>query len=405
MDNDTPRSAALTIPIPATDPEHVRTTPVPFDTDAGSAPYEETRVSDRALFDSFPDRVRPLTGGWGYEPILNQIWPCVVGAVSAGATVGEAFVRTRRCVERSWGVSNLELPVSRLADTKAFAGFAAHVLLDLPRFIDFYNGAIREYRRANHLHSKNHPAPELAHDGDWMEAPFWAWMTGAGRRERLFVRRVGSELEARAGARIIRRLPTDPAGLIAEWATLQRAGWKVRPRALSLTVFVRLCLADGFLHGIGGGKYDEVTDTIIERFFGITPPGFAVVTATLRLPIPSYPTTPDDVRRAERRVRDLDWKPETTAALRELSPDAVAKKAALIATEPTAKAARRPWFRELQAVTRSMRPAVAIEHDATEARLARMRRELVANDLLRSREYSWVLFPEARLREHLLPIG
>ena len=46
-----------------------------------------------------------------------------------------------------------------------------------------------------------------------------------------------------------------------------------------------LVLGDLFIHGIGGGNYDRVTDTIVERFFGRAPPHFLVLSATLHLPI------------------------------------------------------------------------------------------------------------------------
>ena len=45
------------------------------------------------------------------------------------------------------------------------------------------------------------------------------------------------------------------------YAGLQTRGIKLRSRALTTTMFVRLFLADAFLHGIGGAKYDEVTVT------------------------------------------------------------------------------------------------------------------------------------------------
>ena len=48
----------------------------------------------------------------------------------------------------------------------------------------------------------------------------------------------------------------------------------LRPRALTLTLFARLCLGDFFIHGIGGGKYDEVTDAIIRDYFGVEPPAY-----------------------------------------------------------------------------------------------------------------------------------
>jgi hypothetical protein len=51
-----------------------------------------------------------------------------------------------------------------------------------------------------------------------------------------------------------------------------------------LTLFVRLLLADQFVHGIGGGRYDQVADQIIATHFGIEPPAFSVTTATLYYP-------------------------------------------------------------------------------------------------------------------------
>ena len=67
----------------------------------------------------------------------------------------------------------------------------------------------------------------------------------------------------------------------------------LRPRALTLTLFARLCLGDFFIHGIGGGKYDEVTDAIIRDYFGIEPPAYQVLSATLHLPLPAFPSTED----------------------------------------------------------------------------------------------------------------
>jgi hypothetical protein len=53
---------------------------------------------------------------------------------------------------------------------------------------------------------------------------------------------------------------------------------------LTLTTYLRLLVVDQFVHGIGGGRYDQVTDRLIGTFFGLTPPRFAVATATLFFP-------------------------------------------------------------------------------------------------------------------------
>src|SRR5262249_2863990 len=51
----------------------------------------------------------------------------------------------------------------------------------------------------------------------------------------------------------------------------------------------RLFLADLFVHGIGGGKYDEITDELVRRFYGGEPPDFLVLSATLWLPVAHEP--------------------------------------------------------------------------------------------------------------------
>jgi hypothetical protein len=49
-------------------------------------------------------------------------------------------------------------------------------------------------------------------------------------------------------------------------------------------MFLRLFVVDQFVHGIGGGQYDQITDRIIASHFGLEPPRFAVATGTMYLP-------------------------------------------------------------------------------------------------------------------------
>ena len=79
-----------------------------------------------------------------------------------------------------------------------------------------------------------------------------------------------------------------------------------------MTLFARLGLGDFFIHGIGGGKYDEVTDAIIRDYFGIEPPRYGVLSATLHLPVPTFAHTAADVRNLTDRDRDLTWNPHAT---------------------------------------------------------------------------------------------
>ena len=361
VDTDTLKSTSLRFPVLAErGPEGIRLESVPFDRLDTQEPYTDRGVHDTARFEGFADRAAGLWARWGFEPLLAHVWPEVVA--HAARTIGKKFTGARHEWERRWGCHNLELPVSRLAETNAFAAFARHILGDLPRFREAYNAAIRAYREANDVRSLNHPAPELGPD----EAPFWV-RTAAGRRERA---KPASGLES------------------------------LRPRALTLTLFARVCLGDFFIHGIGGGKYDEVTDAIIRDYFGVEPPAYQVLSATLHLPLPGFPATAADLERAERRVRDLTWNPQDV--LPPMLP-AVRRKASLVAAEPPRgeRASRREWFRELHDLTEQMRPLVVGSLANAEADRERVRAEVRANAVLRRRDYSWVLYPEETLRPFL----
>ena len=55
--------------------------------------------------------------------------------------------------------------------------------------------------------------------------------------------------------------------MVRAFLDLGKQGFKIRSRALTNTLYARLFLGDLFIHGIGGGKYDEVTDAIIRRYY------------------------------------------------------------------------------------------------------------------------------------------
>src|SRR5207248_7394239 len=105
------------------------------------------------------------------------------------------------------------------------------------------------------------------------------------------------------------QIPADDSAAFRN--ALLTSGIKLRPRALITTMYARLVLSDLFIHGIGGAKYDELTDLIIRRFFSIEPPGYITATATFRLPIDRPNVSLDDLRRSVQRLRDLRYRPES----------------------------------------------------------------------------------------------
>ena len=173
-----------------------------------------------------------------------------------------------------------------------------------------------------------------------------------------------------------------------------RGTFKIRSRALTTTLFARLFLGVVFLHGIGGGKYDELTDDIIRRVWGVEPPEFIVLSGTCLLPLPAPAVSMKDVADEARRVRDLDWNPQRYLAGGELP----ARRAALVAESPPDHAGRRERFRRLQEVNALMRPAVARQREEAERGLREAREALAVREVLRRRDYSFCLYPEGRLR-------
>jgi hypothetical protein len=64
------------------------------------------------------------------------------------------------------------------------------------------------------------------------------------------------------------------------------SGAPVLPRAFPMSVIARTALTDRFVHGLGGGVYEQATDHWMQAWLGWTPPPHDVVSASLRLDMP-----------------------------------------------------------------------------------------------------------------------
>lgn len=403
VDNDVVTAPALKVPLCESGRPVVL--PVPLDRPRPAVPWEEWHVEDEPRFAQVPQVVADLTGDWPFVPLLPGFWTLL----GTGPRLGDRLALGRHRVEERWGCLNLELPLGRLCDGPAFRRFFLHVLLDLPRFWQAYNDALADYRKRRRLKSARHPIPDLDRQGDWLEAPFWIWSAHQPQRQRLYVRRQGETLQLGTGTRTCVTLPPSKKSAAQEdllGHALETEGWKVRSRALTTTLFVRLCLADLFVHGIGGAIYDEITDGIIRRFFAIEPPAFLTITGTLRLPFAPCRdrTLPDKTaNRLRQEVRELRYKPE-----RWLSDDPRAEvqqlleaKRRWIAEQPANAEAKRLRWRKLQEITELLSGYVAERRRATEQQLAEFLKAEEVFAVLCNREYAFCLHPEVALRDWL----
>jgi len=225
------------------------------------------------------------------------------GARDDARDLAELVTFARRRYEASAGTTYLELPVTAQSRTPAFAAFFADIALRAEEFADVHNAELSDYRSRNRLRSKARPFPDLQRGGDRVELPFWH----VGRVRRAVWARLGEQVEVLADGEVLLSLPRDPAAA-AEAAAAARL--TLAPRAVTLTMFDRMFVADLFIHGTGGARYDLVTDAVLRRFYGVEPPAFAVTSMTMYLPLGVHAVTPAEVEAAGQKLNRLAHNPD-----------------------------------------------------------------------------------------------
>ncbi len=403
IDNDIPKGPALRVPHRSGD--SLRTQAIEFDLSAGEIPYEDQAVRDEGLFASFADRVRPVLGDLVADPLIESYWPRVLRRAGETDRFGIRFALARREVEAEWGARNLEVPIGLVCETEAFGWFACHILASLPRFQATHNAALARYRLAYGIRSKHHPVPALARQGEWLEAPFWAWRADAPRRRPLLARQLGRTMQLRIGGEdhpfleLPLNLDRDACCAVEDLQSLPARGIRVRTRALTTTLFARYLLGDVFVHGIGGAKYDELGDELARGFFGIEPPAFITLSLTQWLGIEGDPATRDRLLAVERTIRDLAFNPDRHLPAPRPAGALAAFEAKWAAIEGEV-ANRRQRLDRLRAI-RKANEALYPWTGPVLATLTEERRSLLdglkRNAIARSREYAFPLHGEGRL--------
>jgi hypothetical protein len=399
IDSDLCRSASIRVPTGTADQPGIEA--VAYDDPGMEVPYEERAIRDMATFGSFADRVaagiRPLVA----QPLVEALWPLTLDRNQRQANLGLRMAQGRHALEAQWQNETLELPQSAVCQLPEFAWFVAHLLAHLPRFWLAYNDALAAYRVAHRQRGRAHPVPDLAETDGWLEAPFWIWSADDPQRRPLFARQSADELFI--SDRHSRSIPLaltadrDAGAAVEQLLELAQRGVKIRTRALTTTLFARLVLSDLFLHGIGGAKYDQVTDQIARRFFAFPLPEFAAVSATLRLPIAPPEHSANSF--CTQQLRELRYHPERfidsngvedLPAAREI----IAAKRRWIEVPKTPENARARHL-AIATANQSLQPFVAPRRRQIEHQCEELRRRQRAEAILRSREYAFCLYPRS----------
>jgi hypothetical protein len=419
IDNDVVSSPGITVPT-GTGAE-LSLVQVPIDKPTEAVPWESRTIQDSDLFNTFASRVNEaytLRNRSQGALLLENLWEYALrekesqleerGSIGPPMmNLGDCLATARHRTELEIGLRTYEAPMHLLVG-HPFRDFADHLFSRAGELREIYNAALHEYRLVNRIRSRSHPVPELDRDGEWIEVPFWLWTNDSPRRKRAFVRKLpaGCELIDREGLVL-------PLGWTASDQPHGDASTRLRPRALITTMYARLVLSDLFIHGIGGAKYDELTDLIIRRFFGIEPPSYVTATATFRLPIERPHVSLADVQQSAQRIREIRYRPESLLDEPAVNKDGdIAAKLTALAAEKRAyldqhdlRRCSSDVFNRLDALNRAMHHLLQPMEQDLRARHTELVTLARQSQLLGSREFSFVLFPAEKLSAQLLALS
>lgn len=384
------------VPVLSGTSEHPVLANIAFDSGPTNIPFEERLIANLEQFSVFSEHVRGALGSYCFVPSICHAWEHAANAAQRGMSLPVAMATARMSIERRLGAVVHDTSTSALSETSAFTVFFRTIAREAPRWREVHNSSLHEHRRVHRMRSRNHPVPELGRQQSFTETSFWAWHPNDQRRRQLFVKTEKGEILLRAGDTLIGSVNVDGSEPL-----LSLGGWKIRPRALTATLFFRLFIADLFIHGIGGAKYDELLDVIAHRFFHEAIPSFAAITATLLLPVNSPGES--NVAKMVRSRRDLIWNPERylPASIADQEPlsHLIERKSELIAEIPSDSARRRQRYAEFRQINKLMaaylEPLIHKAEIEIDAVMASKRRRAI----LQMRDYPFLVHPMESLSD------
>lgn len=412
IDNDVASSRSIRVPT-RDSLGRVRATTVSYDVGGIGMPFEQAKIRDPRQFNAFESEVKRAISPIVSDPLISSLWPHAREAIRRCEIAGCALAQGRHALEGEIGWNTLEIPLGVAVRGLPFARFVMEIVDQFERFHQTYNASADHYRAWHGIRSTAHPVPNLAKDEQWWELPLWVYGNDSPLRRGVWVRRLGNRLQISDRSpdqEMVVEVPAgDPDAAAEILADAASPELKLRPRALVTTMFARLVLSDLFLHGIGGGKYDQLADRIIEQFFGVVPPAFQVVSATVRLPGQEFHEDRSRIiSDLQRQIRDTRYRGEaffeTGHGAREggtINRLIAAKRSLLnelsecAAThDPQAKdwTGKAQWQRRIEDVNGQISEILEPKRAKLKAEMEKLRQKDSEETVLASREWSFCLF-------------
>jgi hypothetical protein len=299
----------------------------------------------------------------------------------------------------------LYLPVSQLSATDTFLSFAVSAMSNAMYFAQCYNDAVARCSAGRNGRLGIHALAVDAPRGR-TELPFWL-LRPEGDRTSLQVRlRTGGALDLQAASCAVGSLDAASGQGKAEQLRRLLAShhWLLRPKAITLTLFLRLHLADWFIHGTGGARYEPITDRILRDYYDMRPPRYGVVTCTATLPRCSRAAPADEPGSLRHQLHHLRHNPERCLPAHACQEGPVghlvrAKQECIArAGDPRLpRAMHKTAWERVSRINEELCKHAGREIANLEAAVAQSRQESTSRAVCQSREYFFGLFPPWRL--------
>jgi hypothetical protein len=373
--------------------------------------FEEIRYTDSTQLTAFKESVLKVL----HNPDMKKTFEDFINPVIrlSGETLQftDLFTSARHAFLLKFGIGNLEIPVSLISEADPFLNFFLHITANAKSFVDIYNAKLGEYRRLKKISSRANPLPDLMEKGDVVELPFWIWGEGELRKDLYASVADNRRISIICEDKIVDHFDFGEDGNLSGNSSenlrrlkdLISKGVKIRPKAIVNTMYSRMFLSDLFIHGIGGAKYDLITDEIIREFFGVEPPVYAAVSATLYLPYKPFDVSGEDVNELKHVIKDMGYNPDKYASGAVME-DAgmksmVSEKRELIDKEVHESEEKHRVFERLKELNALMKEEISPLVEEKEKELEELEKKIRYNSIVTDREYPFCIYPESILGE------
>ena len=216
----------------------------------GGGLYRDQHViSKEGVARLFAEVCRDLESSGKHDslPRVERVSKLYEALAGESISTAHSIVRMSEC-----GARYAEVPLSVLVQLPTFQAMIQGMFDDVPRLVSTYNATLEAYRREHGIKNQANPFPNMSVNGTEFEMPFWEIVEGARKAVTVDVASSSRSLENK---------------LIA-------------PRGSIVTLMLRGVCSDLFIHGLGGGKYDQFVDAFAQEYWGAPLPRFVVASAT-----------------------------------------------------------------------------------------------------------------------------